>query len=116
VLVAIQYSVLAVRSGYTRTAVVQRVACLIVICGVCTGCLNPVNSAKLELVDKFCYLRDMLSVDGHADAAVEARIRISWNKFRRLVPLLTNMDVSLITRGRLYSGCVCDSMLHGSET
>ena len=39
-------------------------------------------SAKLELVDKFCYLRDMLSVDGDADAAVEARIRIGWNKFR----------------------------------
>ena len=35
--------------------------------------------AKLELVDKFCYLGDMLSVDGDADAAVEARILISWN-------------------------------------
>ena len=33
-------------------------------------------SAKLELVDKFCYLGDMLSVDGDADASVEARIRI----------------------------------------
>jgi len=42
-------------------------------------------SAKLELVDKFCYLEDMLSVDGDADAAVEARIRIGWNKFRHLV-------------------------------
>jgi len=29
-----------------------------------------------ELVDKFYYLGDMLSVDGDADAAVEARIRI----------------------------------------
>jgi len=28
-------------------------------------------SAKLELVDEFCYLGDMLSVDGDADAAVE---------------------------------------------
>ena len=74
-------------------------------------CLNPVTSAvrtsvdigasaKLELVDKFCYLGDMLSVDGDADA--EARIRIGWNKFRQLVPLLTNKDVSLIMRGRLY--------------
>ena len=53
-------------------------------------------SAKLELVDKFCYLCDMLSVDGDADAAVETRIRIGWNKFRQLVPLLTNNDVSLI--------------------
>ena len=34
------------------------------------------------VVDKFCYLGDMLSVDGDADAAVEARIRIGWNKFR----------------------------------
>jgi len=73
-------------------------------------------SAKLELVDKFCYLGDMLSVDGDADAAVEARIRIGWNKFRQLVPLLTNKDVSLILRGRLYSSCVRSSMLHGSET
>jgi len=68
-------------------------------------------SAKLELVDKFCYLGDMLSVDGDADAGVEARIQVSWNKFGQLVPLLTNNDVSLIMRGRLYSNCV-----HGSET
>jgi len=30
--------------------------------------------AYLELVDKFCYLGDMLSADGNADAAVESRI------------------------------------------
>jgi len=67
-------------------------------------------------VDKFCYLGDMLSVDGDADATVEARIRIGWNKLRQLVPLLTNRDISLIRRGRLYSSCVWSSMLHGSET
>ena len=74
---------------------------------ICRGCLNHVintgqtsvdigASANLEVVDKFCYLGDMLSVDGDADAAVEARIRIGWNKFRQLVPLLTNRDISLI--------------------
>ena len=64
---------------------------------------------------KFCYLGDMLSVDDAA-AAVEARIRIGWNKFRQLVPRLSNKDVSLIMRGRLYSSCVRSSMLPGSET
>jgi len=44
-------------------------------------------------ISKFCYLGDMLSVDGDADAAVEARIRIGWNKFRQLVTLLTNRDI-----------------------
>jgi len=52
----------------------------------------------------------MLSVDGDADAAVEARNQSGWNKFRQLVPLLTEM-----TR-ILYSSCVWSSMLHGSET
>jgi len=47
--------------------------------------MNPITStrrtsvhiggdANLESVDKFCYLGDMLSVDGDADAAVETRI------------------------------------------
>ena len=62
--------------------------------------------ANLELVDKFCYLGDMLSVYGDADAAVETRIQIGWNKFRQLFPLLTNKDISLTVRGRLYSSCV----------
>jgi len=66
-----------------------------------TGCtsVDICDNTNLELVDKFCYLGDMLSVDGDADAAVETRIRIRWNKFRQLVPLLTNKDISLIVRG-----------------
>jgi len=52
---------------------------------VCRGCVNPVTgtgwtsvdivvNANLELEDKFCYLGDMLSVDGDDDAAGETRI------------------------------------------
>jgi len=47
-----------------------------------------------------------LSVDGDANAELEVRIRIGWNKFWQLVPLLTNKDISLTVRGRLYSSCV----------
>jgi len=94
---------------------------------ICRGCVDPVTgtghtsvdsgvNANLELVDKFCYLGDMLSADGDADAAVENRIQIGWNKFRQLAPLLTNKDISLKVRGRLYSSCVQSSMLHGTET
>jgi len=77
-------------------------------------CRFGVNT-NLELVDKFCYLGDMLRVDGDADAAMENRIRIGWNKFRQLVSLLTNRDMSLTVRGKLYSSWVHSSMLHGSE-
>jgi len=67
-------------------------------------------------MNKFCYLGDILSVDGDADAAMKTRIRIGWNKFRHLIPLLTNKGISLKVRGRLYNICVQSSMLHGTET
>jgi len=47
---------------------------------------------------------------------VENRIWIGLNKFRQLVPLLTNKDIALKVRGRLYSSCGWSSMLHGSKT
>jgi len=52
---------------------------------ICRICLNPVTStgrtgvhigasANLELVDKFCYLGDVMSLCEDADAAMEARV------------------------------------------
>jgi len=57
----------------------------------------------------------MLSVDGDADAVVEARVRKASNKFRQPVPWLTYKDVSLLMRGTLYTSCVHSCMLNGSE-
>ena len=53
----------------------------------CGGCLGPVMSAGragvdigagagLELEDGFCYL----GVEGDADAAVEAGVRVGWSE------------------------------------
>jgi len=83
---------------------------------ICRGCVNAVTGtgrtnvdiggdANLQLVDKFCYLGDTLSVDGYADAAVEIRLRIGWNKSRQLVSLLTNKDISLTVREILQQLC-----------
>ena len=72
--------------------------------------------ASLELAENFCYVGDMVSIDRHADAAVEARVRNGWNKSRQLVPLLANTDVSLRMREKLYSSFAGSCMLHGSGT
>ena len=66
---------------------VQRVASMykVMKSSICRGCSNHVMStgptstdigaiAYLELVYKFCYLGDKLSVDRDADADVEVRI------------------------------------------
>jgi len=71
---------------------------------ICIACLSLVATAgcvgvdvgagaSLELVDGFCYLGDMLSVDGDAGAAVGARVWVGWSEFGWLVPLLVNVDV-----------------------
>jgi len=57
---------------------------------------------NLELVDKYCYVGNMLSVDGDADAArpefeLDGINSGSWYHC---------LDISLIMRGRLYSSCV----------
>jgi len=75
---------------------------------VCIGCTDQSASmdrtsmdngvgASLELVDMFCCLGDMLSVDCDADAVVKARVCKGWNKFRHLVPLhLTSYEREIL--------------------
>jgi len=60
-----------------------------------TGCTSAESGVKtnMELVDRFCYLGDMLSVDGDNDAAVEAGVWVGWSGFVQLVSLLTNKDI-----------------------
>jgi len=71
------------------------------------------DGASLELLDMFCYLGDMLSVDGDAEAAVEARVRL---EYVRNGISLDNLCLWLPIRmshmvGKLYTSCVHCCML-----
>jgi len=68
--------------------------CIIPVTGTGRTSVDIGVNANLELVDTFCYLGDMLSVDGDAAAAMDNIIQIGWNKFRQLVPLLINKNIS----------------------
>ena len=74
------------------------------------------DGIKYEVVNHFCYLGDMLSAIGGAEASSIACIRSGWKKFRELLPLLTSRSFSLKVKGKLYSACVRCVMLYGSET
>ena len=75
-----------------------------------------VGNEKLEVVPEFCYLGDMLSAGGGCKLAAITRCKCAWGKFRQLLPLLTNHQVPLLTRGKVYSSCVRSVMLHAAET
>ena len=51
--------------------------------------------SNLEVVDKFCYLGDMLHAGGGADSSTVTRVRSGWEKFRELISLLTTKAISL---------------------
>ena len=42
--------------------------------------------------------------------------QVCWGKFKMLLPILTSRQISLATRGKVYSTCVRSTMLHASET
>ena len=75
-----------------------------------------VGNEKLEVVPKFCYLKDMLPAGGSCELAAITRCNCACGKFRQLLPLLTNRQVPLLTRGKVYSSCVRSVMLHAAET
>ena len=46
-------------------------------------------ASSLEVVNRFCYLGDMLDSSGDAESSTVTRVRCEWNKFRELLPLVT---------------------------
>ena len=65
-----------------------------------------------EVVNKFCYLGDMISAGGVVEESIAGRIRCGWKKFRECLSVLT----SLCTKGKIFQACVRSVVLYGSET
>jgi hypothetical protein len=74
------------------------------------------DGSKMELVDKFCYLGDMIGSGGGSEEASRCRVRCAWGKFRELLPILADRGVSLRLKGKFYKACVQSVLVYGSET
>ena len=63
-----------------------------------------IDGDEYEIVDKFCYLGDMLSQEGGCEHAILKRIQTGWLKFRELSGLLIGKGMSLrAKRSYLYN-------------
>ena len=70
---------------------------------VCNSCSSPpldtceeeenivIGNSSYEAVQQFCYLGDMLSAGGGAEASSVTRTRCAWKKFRELRPILSHV-------------------------
>ena len=74
--------------------------------GKCKNDVELLNGDKIEVVDKFCYLGDMIGSGGGVEETSQTRVRCAWAKFRELSQILTKRGVSLKIKGKLYKSCV----------
>ena len=75
-----------------------------------------VDGTLLNVEASFCYHGDMLSAGGGCALAIATICSTAWGKFRKLLPILTSMRVSPLTRGKVFTACIGSALLHGIET
>ena len=86
--------------------------------GIMEGTMNSIEKLcdEVETVNGFCYLGDRLNASGGCEAAVTARVRIGWERFRKCGELLLGNRFPLKMKGKVYRCCVRSAILYGSET
>ena len=93
----------------------------------CRTCLNltvandddekvRLDNIEYEVVDQFCYLGDMLSARGGAEASSISPIMSGWEMSRELLPLFTFRVFLHKAKRKLCSACVRSAMFYGSKT
>ena len=71
---------------------------------------------QVDFVKSFCYLEDRLNARGGSKAAVTARTKIGWLKFRECGELLNRRKFSLKMNERICWRCVRCAVLYWRET
>ena len=71
---------------------------------------------QVDFVNSFCCSGDRLNASEEGKAAVAARTRIEWIKFRECGKLLYGRKFSLKMKGRIYQSCKISAMLYESKT
>ena len=121
-------SVLCTKCGswvHGKCAKIKRVIARLAMHFVCSKCKGIMEGTvdsfeklcdEVETVNGFCYLGDRLNASGGCEAAVTARVRIGWVRFRKCGKLLLGNRFPLKMKGKVYRCCVRSAILYGSET
>ena len=70
---------------------------------------------NIEVVDRFSYLGDVISMEGGAQEAVTSRIRSAWKKFKEVANVICGRSISLKVRGALYKSYMRNALTYGAE-
>ena len=71
---------------------------------------------QVRFVQSYCYLGHRRNATGGSEAAVTARTRTRWIKFRECEELLYGSKLSLKMKGKINQNCANLAILYKSET
>src|SRR5206468_9809594 len=71
------------------------------------------NNDRMEVVEKFCYLGNVIGKGGVVEESSIARVRCAWEKFMDLKMLLTARGASLRVKGKIYRACIQRVLVYG---
>ena len=120
-------SVLCTKCGswvHGKCAKIKRATARLAMHFVCSKCIGIMEGMvdsieklcnKVKTANVFCYLGDRLNASGGCEAAVTARARIDWVRFRKCGELLLGNRRSLRIKGKVYRCCIRSAILYGSE-
>ena len=122
-------SVLCTKCGkwvHGRCSKVKKVTSTLAKCFICERYIEAMKGrgkpAKeltfydhVKLGKSFSYFGDRLKASGESEAAVTARTRTGWIKFRECGELLSGRKPLLKMKRRIRRNCVRSEMLYGGE-
>ena len=75
-----------------------------------------IENHQIEKVDKYKYLGQTLTIDNNIEEEILTRIKAGWRNFGIHKDLLTNKDIPMSLRKRIFDQCVLTTIVYGSET
>ena len=108
---------------HSRCAKIKRATSRLAMHFICLKCKEIMKGMvdlikklrdEVETVNGFCYLEDRLNASGGCEAAVTARVKISWVRFSESGELLLGNKFPLKMKGNIYHCWVRSAILYGS--
>ena len=116
-------SVLCTKCGnwvHGRCVEIKRVTARLAMRFVCSKCKGKMEGTvdsieklcdEVETVNAFGYLGDRLNASGGCEAAITARVRMCWVRFRECGEILLGNRFPLKTKDKVFRCCVRSAML-----
>lgn len=78
--------------------------------------IKPYNTAKLEYVNEYTYLGQIISHKDLTAKEISNRINIGWKRYWALKDVMKNSEIPVKAKKKIFNTCILPSMTYGCQT